>query len=52
MSHHNLLGLLANSLRFPASLETELGANCTDPRNGSCFGRMAEQSPLTFFPPG
>ena len=28
-------------------LVTVLGANCSDPRSGSWFGRMAEQSPLT-----
>ena len=47
MSHRNLLGLLANPPRFLTLLETELGANCADPRGGSRFGRMAEQSPLT-----
>ena len=29
----------------------KLGANCTDPRSGSWFGRMAEQSPLTGYEP-
>ena len=44
MSHRNLLGLPANPGDLPTSLETELGANCADPRRGSRFGRMAEQS--------
>ena len=47
MSDRNLLGLLANPPRFPSKKKTELGANCADPRGGSWFGRMAEQSPLT-----
>ena len=51
LSHRNLLGLFDNPLRFPDVLVTELGANCADPRSGSWFGRMAEQSPLTGFEP-
>ena len=51
MSHRNLLGLHANPPHFPCLLETELGANCADPRSGSWFGRMAEQRPLTGYEP-
>ena len=39
-------GLPANPVHFPTSLETGFGANCADPRSGSWFGRVAEQSPL------
>ena len=49
VSHRNLLGLPANPVHLPTSLETGLGANCAAPRSGSWFGRMAEQSPLTSF---
>ena len=46
-SHHrNLLGP-CNPPHFLDVLVTELGANCADPRGGSWFGRIAEQSPLT-----
>ena len=47
MSHRNLLGQPDNPPRFPDVLVTALGANCADPRGGSWFGRMAEESPLT-----
>ena len=40
-------GLACRSSALSYSLQTELGANCADPRSGSWFDRMAEQSPLT-----
>ena len=51
ISHRNLLGLPANPPRFPTFLETESGTNCADPRCGSWFRRVAEQSPLTGYEP-
>ena len=47
VSHRSLLGLPANPPRFPTLLETELGANCANPRSGSWFGCTVEQNPLT-----
>ena len=43
--HRRLLGLSDHPLAFPATLVTEPGSTCADPRSGSLFGRMAEQSP-------
>ena len=48
--HRDLLGP-CNPPHFPDVLVTELGANCADPRGGSWFGRIAEQSPLTSYEP-
>ena len=47
MSHSSHRLLRANPVHFPAFLETELGADCADPRVVSWFDSMAEQSPLT-----
>ena len=51
MFHRNLSGLLDHLLAFPATLVTESGETCADPRSGSLFGRMADQSPITGFEP-
>ena len=47
MFHRNLLGVSYPPSRFPTTLISESGTTCADPRNGSWFGRMAEQSSLT-----
>ena len=47
MFHRNLLGPLANPPRCPSLQETEVGANCAEPRRASWFGRVAEQSTPT-----
>ena len=45
MFHRNLLGVPDPPSRFLAMV-TESGTTCADPRSGSWFGRVAEQSPL------
>ena len=47
MFHRTLLGVPDLPLLFPTTLVTESGTPCADPRCGSWFGRMAEQSPRT-----
>ena len=42
--HRNLLGVLDSPPLFRTTLVTESGTTCADPRTGSWFGRMAEQS--------
>ena len=49
MFHHELLGVPDPPPLFPATLVTGSGTTCVDPRSGSLFGRMAEQSPTTGF---
>ena len=49
--HRNLLCVLDPPPLFPAILVTESGTTCADPRRGSWFGWMAEQSPLTSYEP-
>ena len=51
MFHLNLSALLDHLLAFTATLVTESGETCADPRSGSLFGRMADQSPITGFEP-
>ena len=51
MFHRNLLGVPDPPPLFPTTLITESGTTCVDPRSGSWFGRMAEQSPLKGFEP-
>ena len=50
MFHRTLLDVIDPPLRFPTTLVTESGTTCADPRSGSLFGRMAEQSPITLTP--
>ena len=40
-------GIACQSSALSYSLQTELSANCADPRSSSWFDRMAEQSSLT-----
>ena len=47
MFHRNLLALPDHPPAFPTTLVTESGTTCADPRSGSSFGRMAEQSSIT-----
>ena len=47
MFHRNLLGLPDHPPVFPTALVSESGRTFADPRSGSLFGRMAEQSPIT-----
>ena len=44
MFHRTLLDVPDPPLRFSITLVTESGTTCADPRSGSLFGRMAEQS--------
>ena len=48
MSCRNFLGLPDRRPTFRDRLETEPGITCRDPGAGGWFGRMAEQSPLTW----
>ena len=46
MFHRNLLGVIDPPPLFPTMLVAEPGTTCADPRCGSWFGRMAEQSSI------
>ena len=48
MSGRNLLGLPERQFTFPDVLEIESGIHCNDPSGGAWFGRMFEESPLTW----
>ena len=47
MFHRILLGVLDPPLLFPITLGMESDTTCADPRSGSLFGRMAQESPIT-----
>ena len=47
MFHRNLLGVPDPPPRSPTAVRKETGTTCADPRNGSWFGRKADQSSLT-----
>ena len=47
MFHRNLLGLFDHPFCFAYCTGYESGTTCANPRCGSLFGRMAEQSPIT-----
>ena len=51
MFHRTLLDVPDPPPRFPTTLFTESGTTCADPRSGSLFGRMTEQSSITGYEP-